>query len=180
VDAPLWQPSPARAERTLLTAFMRGLEAREGIALPDYAALHRWSIESPAAFWSEVWRFAGVIGDGPGPALAPGDTRMPGADWFPEARLNFAENLLRRRDARPAIAFHGEDRVRRHLTWDQLYVQIERLAGALRAWGIARGDRVAGLLPNLPEAVVAMLAATSIGAVWSSTSPDFGVDGVVD
>jgi acetoacetyl-CoA synthetase len=180
VDEPLWQPSRARIERSQLTAFMREVEAREGIALPDYAALYRWSIESPAAFWGSMWRFARVIGDGPGPALAPGDTRMPGAEWFPDARLNFAENLLRRRDATPAIVFRGEDRVRRELTWQQLHAQVERLAAALRAWGVSPGDRVVGLLPNLPEAVVAMLAAASIGAIWSSSSPDFGVDGILD
>jgi len=106
--------------------------------------------------------------------------RMPGARWFPDARLNFAENLLRRQDGEAAIIFHGEDRVRRGLTFQELYDQVSRLAQALRAAGVGRGDRVAGYVPNMPETVVAMLATTSLGAVWSSCSPDFGVQGVLD
>jgi acetoacetyl-CoA synthetase len=159
---------------------MREVEARQGTPLPDYTALYRWSIEQPGPFWSALWSFCGVVGEGPGPTLGAGAGRMPGAEWFPEARLNFAENLLRRRDEAPAIVFRGEDRVRRTLSFAELYEHVARLAAALRAWGIRPGDRVAGYLPNLPEAVISMLAAASIGAIWSSSSPDFGTRGILD
>jgi acetoacetyl-CoA synthetase len=159
---------------------MREIEGREDIALPDYAALYRWSFEQPAAFWSAVWDFCGVAGDGPGRALGAGAERMPGAEWFPEARLNFAENLLRRRDDAPAIIFRGEDRASCTLSFAELYDRVARLAATLRTWGVGSGDRVAGVLPNLPETVIAMLATVSIGAVWSSSSPDFGARGILD
>jgi len=159
---------------------MREVAALRGIPLPDYAALYRWSIEEPGRFWSALWSFCDVVGTGPGPALGAEAGRMPDTEWFPEARLNFAENLLRRRDEAPAIVFRGEDRVRRTLSFAELYERVTRLAAALRAWGIRPGDRVAGYLPNLPEAVIAMLATASIGAIWSSSSPDFGTRGILD
>ena len=150
------------------------------MSVGDYAALHRWSIEDSAAFWSAIWEYGAVIGDqGDGPVLVDGD-RMPGAKWFPVARLNFAENLLRRRDDASGIVFRGEDRVRRTLSFRELHDAVSVLAQALRAAGVVKGDRVAGYLPNMPEAVIAMLATASIGAAWSSASPDFGVQGVVD
>ena len=180
MDQPLWQPSPARIANANLTAFLREARARWGVAAEDYAALHRWSVAEPAQFWQSVWSFCGVIGDEcDGPALLDGH-RMPGARWFPEAQLNFAENLLRRRDRAPAIVFWGEERLKTTVTWAELYSEVSRLAQALQAAGLKPGDRVAGYLPNVPGAVIAMLAATSLGAVWSSCSPDFGVQGVLD
>jgi len=180
MDQPLWQPSPARIANANLTAFLREARARWGVAADDYAALHRWSVAEPAQFWQSVWSFCGVIGDEcDGPALLDGH-RMPGARWFPEAQLNFAENLLRRRDRAPAIVFWGEERLKTTVTWAELYSEVSRLAQALQAAGLKPGDRVAGYLPNVPGAVIAMLAATSLGAVWSSCSPDFGVQGVLD
>ena len=176
----LWQPSPERIANANLTRFAALVRERHGLNADDYAALHQWSIENRAAFWSALWEYGAVIGErGDGPVLVDGD-RMPGAKWFPGARLNFAENLLRRRDDAPAILFRGEDRVRRSLTFRELHDAVSVLAQALRAAGVAEGDRVAGYLPNMPETVVAMLATTSIGAIWSSASPDFGVQGVVD
>ena len=176
----LWQPSPERVADANLTGFAALVRERHGLNATDYATLHRWSIENRAAFWSTVWEYGEVIGErGDGPVLVDGD-RMPGAKWFPGARLNFAENLLRRRDDAPAILFRGEDRVRRSLSFRQLHDAVSVLARGLRAAGVATGDRVAGYLPNMPETVVAMLATTSIGAIWSSASPDFGVQGVVD
>jgi acetoacetyl-CoA synthetase len=161
-------------------AFMREARTRWGIAAEDYAALHRWSVAEPAQFWQSVWSFCGVIGDErDGPALLDGH-KMPGARWFPEAQLNFAENLLRRRDRAPAIVFWGEERLKTTVTCAELYSEVSRLAQALQALGVKPGDRVAGYLPNVPGAVIAMLAATSLGAVWSSCSPDFGVQGVLD
>jgi acetoacetyl-CoA synthetase len=180
VSDPLWQPDAERVSRSQLTAFARTLERDRGAPFADQAALHRFSVEEPAAFWGAVWDFCGVIGErGPGETLVDGQ-RMPGARWFPEARLNFAENLLRRRDDAPALVFHGESGARRSASFAELHDRVSRLAAALRAWGVGPGDRVAGYLPNLPEAVVAMLATTSLGAIWSSCSPDFGVRGVVD
>ena len=176
----LWQPSPERIAGANVTRFAALVRERHGVDTGDYAALHRWSIENRAAFWSAIWEYGAVIGErGEGPVLVDGD-RMPGAKWFPGARLNFAENLLRRRDDAPGIVFRGEDRVRRSLSFRELHDAVSVLAQALRAAGVAKGDRVAGYLPNMPEAVVAMLATASIGAIWSSASPDFGVQGVVD
>jgi len=180
VTAPLWQPSRERVLASNLTAFARAAQPEAGFPLSDYSALHRFSIGEPERFWRLLWRFAGVLGEGEdGPVLVDAQ-RMPGARWFPEARLNFAENLLRRRDAAPALIAWAEGRPRREVSHAELARDVSRLAQALAAWGVGPGDRVAGFLPNLPEAVVAMLATASLGAIWSSCSPDFGTRGVVD
>ncbi len=163
-----------------MTAFMRAVEHRYGIRLPDYPALYDWSIREPVQFWSEVWTFGGVIAERRGDVVLEHGDRMPGARWFPQARLNFAENLLRRRDRGLALFFRGEDRIASRVTFAELYHEVSRLAQALRASGVKPGDRVVGYLPNLPGAIIAMLAATSLGAIWSSCSPDFGVQGVLD
>jgi acetoacetyl-CoA synthetase len=176
---PLWRPSAGRAEAAQMTAFRRWCEPRAGRALADSRALHVWSVAERDAFWSAVWEWCGVVGERGERALADGE-RMPGARWFPDARLNFAENLLRRRDASPALVARDERGRRRELSWSELHDEVARLARALRAAGVAAGDRVAGYLPNGPEAVIAMLAAASFGATWSSCSPDFGVQGVLD
>jgi acetoacetyl-CoA synthetase len=179
-DKPLWQPSPERVRNANLTAFARQARERWGLAAKDYADLHRWSVTEPAQFWQSVWSFCDVIGDDHGgPALVDG-SRMPGARWFPEARLNFAENLLRRRDRSTAIVFWSEDRLKTTVTYAELYSEVSRLSQALQAAGVKPGDRVAGYMPNVPGTVIAMLAATSLGAIWSSCSPDFGVQGVLD
>jgi acetoacetyl-CoA synthetase len=177
---PLWRPTPAQVEAASLTAFRRRAEAEHGARLPDYAALHRWSVERPEAFWPLVWRFCEVVGSGPGPARGARFGEMPGTRWFPEARLNFAENLLRRRDATPALIFRGEHGAERQLSWAELQDAVARFAAALRESGVGPGDRVAAVLPNAPETVVAALAAASVGAIWSSCSPDFGAAGVLD
>jgi acetoacetyl-CoA synthetase len=172
-EAPLWTPNPEAAARTGMARFMRLAGKR------NYAELHRWSVEQAEDFWDLVWKFGEVRGT-PGLRRLINAGRMPGATWFPEGRLNFAENLLRTRDASLAISFWGEDRVKRQLSRRQLYDLVSRLAQALAALGVKKGDRVAGYLPNLPESVAAMLAAASLGAIWSSCSPDFGVQGVLD
>ena len=177
---PLWTPSPERIRDANLTRYRAMLEDRHGLAFSDYAALHRWSVGEKEAFWISVWDFCGVIAETRGETVLADADRMPGARWFPDARLNFAENLLRRRDGGPAIIFRGEDRVRRTVSRAELYDLVSRLVRAFEAAGVAEGDRVAGYLPNIPEAVAAMLAASSIGAVWSSCSPDFGVAGMLD
>ncbi|MGQ0662329.1 MAG: acetoacetate--CoA ligase [Pseudomonadota bacterium] len=178
--APMWQPSPARVAAANLTAFMRAAEQAHGVRLEDFGDLWRWSVDRPAEFWRQVWSFCGVIADTQGAAAIVDGDRMPGARFFPGARLNFAENLLRRKGPGPAMVFWGEDKVRREFSWDELHAAVSRLSQALRALGVGPGDRVAGYLPNLPEAMIAMLASASLGGVWSSCSPDFGVQGVID
>ena len=176
----LWEPSAARLAQANLTDFIARVNARWDAGAHDHASVYAWSIREPERFWESVWDFTDVIGDkGAAPYLVDG-ARMPGARWFPEARLNFAENLLRRRDAGTAMVFWGEDKVRRELTFGQLYDLVSRLAQAMRALGIAPGDRVAGFMPNMPETISAMLAASSLGAIWSSCSPDFDVHDMLD
>jgi len=180
MERPLWQPSPARIANANLTAFVRQAREKWSIPADDYSDLHGWSVSEPAQFWQSVWSFCGVIADeGTGPALVDGG-KMPGARWFPDARLNFAENLLRRRDRSPAIVFWSEDRLKSTVTYAELYSEVSRLAQALQAAGVKPGDRVAGYMPNVPGTVIAMLATTTLGAVWSSCSPDFGVQGALD
>ena len=176
----LWQPSRERVAAANLTEFTRQAETVAGRNLPDYEALWRWSVEEPAAFWRLMWTFGGVIGDGPGEPAIENPGAMPGARFFPKARLNFAENLLRRNDTSDALVFWGEDKVRRRMSWAELNSAVSRLQQALKAEGVKTGDRVAAIVPNMPEAIIAMLAAASLGAVWSSCSPDFGVQGVLD
>jgi acetoacetyl-CoA synthetase len=175
----LWTPSPERIAASQMRAFADAAEAETGERFPTYADLHAWSIRDPATFWDLVWRFCGVIGEKGGTILADG-TKMPGARFFPEARLNFAENLLRRADDTTAIVFRSEDKIERRMTWAELNALVSRLQQALAAAGVGVGDRVAGMLPNMPEAVAIMLAVASLGATWSSCSPDFGIRGVLD
>jgi acetoacetyl-CoA synthetase len=178
----LWRPSPERVARATLTDFTRKLTAATGAALPDYAALWRWSVDNKEAFWCALWDYAGVIGTRGGRTLVDGD-RMPGARWFPDARLNYAENLLSRMpaaDTGDALVFRGEDKVASRVSHAELVAAVSRVAAALRAQGVGVGDRVAGYLPNMPQAIIAMLGAASVGAIWSSCSPDFGVEGVLD
>jgi acetoacetyl-CoA synthetase len=179
-ETPLWQPSPERIAGTNLTRFIDEVRRRHGLQIDDYAGLYDWSIREPEAFWCAVWSFCGVIAETAGERTLVHKHRMPGARWFPDARLNFAENLLRRRDEGTALVFWGEEQVRSRLSYRALYNEVSQLAQALRSAGVVTGDRVAGYLPNMPAAVVAMLAVASIGAIWSSCSPDFGVQGVLD
>jgi acetoacetyl-CoA synthetase len=179
VTEPLWTPSAERIAAARLTAFTKRLADERQVRVDGYDALWRWSVDDRGGFWDAVWDFCGVVGSKGGTLVADGD-RMPGARFFPEARLNYAENLLRRRDDGDAIVFRGEDQVRRRMTWRELYDLVSRLSQALRAAGVKPGDRVAGFVPNMPETIAATLAAASIGAIWSSCSPDFGARGVVD
>jgi acetoacetyl-CoA synthetase len=179
LDHPLWTPSPQRIAESTLSAFTKFVTERFDAKVDTYAELHAWSCVEREKFWYAVWQFCEVIGTPGGKILLDRD-RMPGARWFPEARLNFAENLLRKRDDAPAIIFWGEEQLKSQVTWKELYDEVSRLAQALRAQGVKPGDRVAAYLPNLPGSVIGMLATASIGAVWSSCSPDFGVQGVLD
>jgi acetoacetyl-CoA synthetase len=179
VSEPLWAPSAGRVADANLTRFIHHVAARFDVQIAGYASLYQFSIDRPADFWRSIWDFTGVIGDS-GSRVVDDPHRMPGARFFPEARLNFAENLLRRRGADPAIIFADEDGRRRTLTWDGLHAAVAAFAAGLSRSGVRAGDRVAGYLPNLPETIVAALGAAAVGAVWSSCSPDFGVQGVLD
>ncbi len=180
MDQPLWQPSANRIANANLTRFLKRVEADWGITLPDYAAAFDWSNAEPEKFWQSVWEFCGVIAETRGDRVLADPDKMPGAQFFPDARLNFAENLLRGGGPGTAIAFWGEDKVKRRLSHDDLRALVSRLQQVLADLGVGQGDRIAGFMPNMPEAVAAMLAAASLGAVWSSCSPDFGVQGVLD
>ncbi|MCH7823773.1 MAG: acetoacetate--CoA ligase [Acidobacteria bacterium] len=203
MSEPLWEPSAERVAAARLTAFIEQVNRDFGLGVAGYQALYDWSISEIGDFWRAVWDFGEVIAETRGEvAIADGD-KMPGARFFPDARLNFAENLLRnasavgRQDASgggrrnaaagtvpmdddDALVFWGEDAVRRRLSHDELYDRVARLSRALGAMGVGPGDRVAAFLPNMPEAIIGMLAAAALGATWSSCSPDFGVQGVVD
>ncbi len=176
---PLWAPSQAAIDSANMTRFIEQVNRNHGLSIDGYDALYRWSVDDKQSFWSEVWDFCGIIGDKGERILVDGE-RIEDAQWFPDARLNFAENLLRRRDDATAIFFRAEDQAEYSLSFAQLHDQVASVAAWLKAQGLQPGDRVAAYLPNMPEAVVAMLAATSLGAVWTSTSPDFGEDSVID
>jgi acetoacetyl-CoA synthetase len=178
-NAPLWVPTPDRIAKTPITAFMAEASARAGTPFSSYAELHRWSVDDREDFWNLLWDFCGVVGDKGERVLVDGD-KMPGAAFFPDARLNFAENLLRKRGPSDAIVFKGEDKVLRRLSWDDLHALVSRLQQLFVSLGVKKGDRIAAMMPNMPEAAAGMLAAASIGAVWSSCSPDFGEQGVLD
>jgi acetoacetyl-CoA synthetase len=181
VAAPLWIPDSARRANARITRFIDFVNGRYAASLgPDYFALHAWALAHPARFWSAVWDFCEVVASARGQDVLLDGDKFPGARWFPGARLNFAENLLRYRDERTALVSLLENGARRELSYAELYRQVAALAASLRKQGVIAGDRVAGFMPNVPEAVIAMLATTSIGAVWSSCSPDFGINGVVD
>ena len=177
---PIWTPSLQQVAASNLTRFAEFARERYGAPSGNYAALWRWSVEERESFWTALVEFAAVIRTpGNAPVLQQRD-RMPGARWFADTQLNFAENLLARRDDHVALVFRSERGTRRVLTYRELYAEVARVAAGLRELGIRPGDRVAGFLPNLPEAVIAMLATTSLGAVWTSCSPDFGINGVLD
>ncbi len=180
MDQPLWRPSETQAQRTNMARFIAKVEQDWGMRVASYDALYAFSIEDRERFWASLKDFASIKAQTWGARVLDNPDRMPGARWFPEARLNFAENLLRRRDDADAIVFSGEAAVRRRLSHAALYDAVSRVAQALEDAGVTAGDRVCGYLPNIPESVIAMLATTAIGAIWSSCSPDFGVEGVVD
>jgi len=180
MSEPLWRPSPETIANSNLTAFMHFLRGEYGAYCRDTADLHDFSARAPEVFWPALWDFLGFIGDkGAPPYLVDGD-KMPGARFFPKAQLNYAENLMRRRDDGTAVIFRAEDKLAREMSWAELHAQVSQLQQVLRAHGVVAGDRVAAMMPNAPETLVALLAAASIGAVFSSCSPDFGVKGVLD
>ncbi len=176
----LWQPSEAQIKASNMYRFMALINERYGTSFDSYDGLYQWSVDHIPEFWKEMWDFAAIKASVPYDRVIDDANRMPGARWFDGARLNFAENLLRYRDDRLALVFRGEDQVRRTFTYAQLYDEVARVAMALKDAGVVAGDRVAGFVPNMPESIIAMLAASSLGAAWSSCSPDFGIKGVLD
>ena len=180
MPAPLWTPNAEGVAATQLTAFTEFAAEHTGLSFPTYSDLHRWSIEQPEVFWSLAWDFMGIQATTKGNVTVNHLDQFPGARWFPEARMNFAENLLQERSERTAFISLLENGERRTLSYQQLYEQTAAIATQLNAAGVKPGDRVAGWLPNVPEAAIAMLAGASLGAIWSSCSPDFGIPGALD
>ncbi len=176
----LWKPSAERIANANLTRFMKYLGEQKGQSFSNYDDLYQWSVTERADFWESVWDFGGIIASRPYDEVLVDGDKMPGSKWFPGARLNFAENLLRYRDEQTALVFKGEQQEAVRITYAELYDRVARLAKSLRAMGVTVGDRVSGFVPNMMETVIAMLATTSIGAIWSSCSPDFGIKGVLD
>ncbi len=176
---PLWHPSPEAVETAEMTRFETFVEERTGRAFDGYFDLHAWSVDDIPGFWDAFWDYAGVVGDKGARVLADGG-KMPGARFFPDARLNYAENMLRRRDEADALVFRGEDKAASRLTFAELHALVSRLQQFLKDAGVGVGDRVAAMMPNMPETVAVMLATASLGATFSSASPDFGERGVLD
>ncbi len=176
----LWKPTPERVQSSNMYDFMQRINERYSKAFESYPDLHRWSVDNISQFWEAMWEYAQVIASQPYACVVDDPQKMPGAKWFQGARLNFSQNLLRYRDDQTALVFYGETKVRRKITYAELYKRVAALGLSMIDSGVKPGDRVVGFLPNMPETVVAMLAAASIGAVWSSCSPDFGTKGVLD
>ena len=180
MSEPLWVPSKERVDSANMSRFQRYVRAQFDDQVDGYHALYQFSIRHPQAFWNSVWEFCGIRASGEREPVVEDFGRMPGARWYPNVRLNFAQNLLRYRDDRIALLFRSENGSTQRLSYAELHQQVARLAAALRGLGVVTGDRVAGFMPNVPQTVIAMLAATSIGAIWTSCSPDFGINGVLD
>ncbi len=176
----LWTPSARRVASHRLNSFIRHVNKAEDMNLSGYDDIHRFSIDGSGRFWRHVWDFCGVVGEPGDGDVVQDPGKMPGARFFPEARLNFAQNLLRRDDNSTAMVFRGEDKVASTVSWRTLNQQTSRLNQAYRAAGITAGDRVCAVMPNMPETIMAFLGANSVGAIWSSCSPDFGERGILD
>jgi acetoacetyl-CoA synthetase len=176
----LWQPSERAVEEAQVTQFARQVIRKRKLDMNTYPDFYRWTVENPEEFWTDVWDFCGVVASKRGNTVLVDGDKMPGARWFPEARLNFAENLMRRGDRGDAFVLWDETGFRRRLSFSDLTSEVSRAEQALRALGLRAGDRAAAFIPNIPEAGMLALAATSQGMVWSSCSPDFGVEGVVE
>ncbi len=177
---PLWTPSAQRISSHRLSRFIAHVNQAHGLSLASYEDVHAYSVENAPQFWADVWDFCGVIAETRGERLVVDEDKMPGARYFPDAVLNFAENLLRRSDDSPAIIFRGEDKDSRTVSWSELTQTVSRLNQALQQFGLEAGDRVCAVTPNMPETTMAFCAANSLGGIWSSCSPDFGVQGILD
>ena len=180
IEAPIWVPSAQRRAESRLTEYLEWLEREKGLKFADYDALWRWSVDELEAFWESIWQFFGVRASQPCARVLDA-RRMPGAKWFEGARLNLAENAFRHATAsRPALVFRSEIAPLTEVSWAELEREVARVAGALRAMGVAPGDRVAAFVPNIPQAMIAFLACASLGAIWSSCAPDMGAASVLE
>ena len=176
----LWQPDPKKIKESSLYKFIEHVNKKYKLKLNNFDSLHLWSIENRENFWEEVWNFYNVIGDkGKKPFLEP-ENKMPGTKFFPKGKLNYAENMLKKSNGDTAITFWSEDKIKKKISWLDLKNQVSAVANFFKKKGIKSGDRIVAFLPNMPETIVIMLASASIGAVFSSASPDFGVEGVLD
>ncbi|MCB0345053.1 MAG: acetoacetate--CoA ligase [Bdellovibrionales bacterium] len=180
MSVPLWSPTPERIGKANITRFIEFVNRGYSAKVSSFEELLCWSIESKEKFWPAVWEFTGIKSSAPWSSVLSTPEDMLESRWFEGAKLNFAENLLRFKDNKPAIIAWNEAGSKRELTYAQLSEQVRALASVLRNWGVKPGDRIAGFMPNVPEAIIAMLAASSLGAIWSSCSPDFGFKGVMD
>ena len=176
----LWEPSEERIKQSNVMAFITAVEADWNINLRDFEELYEFSIQETEKFWQSLIGFADVIAETWGKTVLENPDKMPGSVWFPNAKLNYAENLLRRKDGSDALVFWGENTVKLRFSHKELYNEVSRVAQAMQTMGLVAGDRVGGYMPNMPQTIIAMLAAVSVGAIWSSCSPDFGVQGVLD
>jgi len=176
----IWTPSESEVNTQAITEFAQRASELSGKDLSNYDDLYQWSIDDLESFWALVWDFCGVIAESKGDGVLVNGGSMPGAEWFPNASLNFAQNLLRRNNEELAIIFRGEDEIESQISWNELQQLVSQTQQLLQDAGVEAGDCVAGYIPNMPEAVVAMLATVSLGAVWTSCSPDFGVQSIVD
>jgi acetoacetyl-CoA synthetase len=176
----LWKPSDERARSTHMYRFMQFIDEKHNKDFTEYEPLYQWSVDNIPDFWAAMWEFAEIKASKPYDQVVDDPYKMPGTKWFSGAELNFAENLLRYRDDHVALIFQGEAEQVRKVTYKELYNEVAQLAKSLKDMGVQVGDRVVGFVPNMPEAIIAMLAATSLGATWSSCSPDFGIKGVLD
>ena len=176
----MWQPTKEQINNSQMMDYMQLVNQKFGLSLKKYSQLYDWSIEKAEDFWGSFWEYSQIIHHSPYSQVVDDLGKMPGAKWFDGATLNFAENLLRYRDDKIAILFQGEDGTQSSLTYKELHDQVSRLARSMREMGIVKNDRVAGFMPNIPETIITMLATASIGAIWSSCSPDFGIKGVLD
>ncbi|HVV68974.1 MAG TPA: acetoacetate--CoA ligase [Gammaproteobacteria bacterium] len=180
-EQPVWKPSLENMAKSQMMHFLNFVNQQHGLNLENYPSLYQWSVDNPALFWPAIWNFCAVIASKSWEKVIVHPEKMPGAKWFTGARLNFAENLLRHKHAtKPALIFRNEIGKRREISYQSLYKQVAELAAGLKNLGVTVNDRVAAFMPNIPETIIAMLATTSIGAIWSSCSPDFGSAGALD
>ena len=176
----LWEPTEEKIKNSNMYRFMNFINGKFNKSFAEYTSLYQWSVDNLPEFWASMWEFAEIKASKPYDKVIDSEDKMMGVKWFEGSRLNFAENLLRYRDDNVALAFKQEDMPILRVTYKELYNEVAKVARSLRETGVTAGDRVVGFMPNMPQTIIAMLAATSIGAVWSSCSPDFGIKGVLD
>jgi len=176
----LWQPQKSEKEKSQMFKFLSKIAEKYNLPDNEYHTIHKFSTENIASFWAEIWNFTDIKYSENYKSVVDDTNKMPGAKWFSGAKLNFAENLLKRKDDKKAIIFRGETIVKKEYTYKELYEEVRKAASGLRKMGIKKNDRVAAFMPNMPETIILMLATASIGAIWSSSSPDFGIKGVLD